>query len=122
MTLLDLWNTGKSGVEEKHVKQIIGIAGNGKLANNNRTSDEFRNYLSYVPTQILIRYCGECLTEKFEQSGYALQDIVNQIGKRLSFSVIDGPYRGTQGTIGFDGIWKSIGNGDIVIEVKTSDV
>jgi hypothetical protein len=61
------------------------------------------------------------LTTSFEQSGFALQDTVNQIGRRLSFDVTDGAYRGKKGFVGFDGIWRSSIGDNIVVEVKTTD-
>jgi hypothetical protein len=121
MALIDLWNSARSSIQDKHVQQVIGFSGNGKLADTNETSREFREYLSYIPSEVLIRYANDCLTSSFDQSGFALQDIVNQIGKRLSFDVIDGAYRGRKGAIGFDGIWKSNTGADIVVEVKTTD-
>ncbi len=70
---------------------------------------------------MLATYADECLSESFDQSGLVLQDILNQIGKRLSFDVIDGMYQGKKGSIGFDGIWRSSSGDDIVVEVKTTD-
>jgi len=64
---------------------------------------------------------NECLTEPFTDSGLALQDIVNQIGRRLGFVVSDGRYRGTATHIGFDGLWRSPNGHTLIIEVKTTD-
>lgn len=121
MSLIDLWNSARDSIEDKHVQQIISFSGSGKFADGNETSQEFRKFLSYIPSDLLIKYANECLTTKFEQNGFALQDIVNQIGQRLSFTVSDGLYRGKKNEIGFDGIWKLSDNGDIVLEVKTTD-
>lgn len=51
----------------------------------------------------------------------ALQDIVNQIGRRLGFTVADGRYRGVQTQLGFDGLWHSPDSHQIIVEVKTTD-
>jgi hypothetical protein len=48
-----------------------------------------------------------------------LQDLVNEIGLRLGFTLTPGPYRGTTNAIGFDGLWTS-SNQSIVVEIKTS--
>lgn len=78
MSLIDLWSKSKSQLEGKQVQQIISIAGSGKLLDGGDASREFRDFLSRVPSDILSRYAEQCLTEKFEASGLALQDIVNQ--------------------------------------------
>jgi hypothetical protein len=121
MALIDLWQSARESIKDKHIQQVMLFAGNGKLADGNETSSEFRAYLSFVPSDLLARYATECLTTSFDQSGFALQDIVNQIGQRLSFDVTDGAYRGRKGVVGFDGIWKSSIGDDIVVEVKTTD-
>lgn len=121
MSLIDLWSKSKSQLEGKQVQQIISIAGSGKLLDGGDASTEFRDFLSSVPFDILSRYAEQCLTEKFEASGLALQDIVNQIGRRLGFKVQDGRYRGTSSEIGHDGLWTSPLGNTIIVEVKTTD-
>ena len=78
-------------------------------------------FFPVFPFDILSRYAEQCLTEKFEASGLALQDIVNQIGRRLGFKVEDGRYRGTSSEIGHDGLWNSPVGNTIIVEVKTTD-
>lgn len=82
---------------------------------------EFREFLGLVPSDYLARYAEECLNESFSGSGFALQDVVNQIGKRLGYAVIDGRYRGTTNQVGFDGLWKFPDKHTVVVEVKTTD-
>ena len=50
-----------------------------------------------------------------------LQDIVNELGRRLDFEAEDGLYQGKKTVVGFDGIWRSHGDPDILVEVKTTD-
>jgi hypothetical protein len=50
-----------------------------------------------------------------------LQDLVNELGRRLDYTVTNGRYQGTQNAIGFDGLWRSPEGHTIVVEVKTSD-
>lgn len=121
MALTDLWNTSPEQLRDKQVHQVIAFAGSGKLRDGGDASREFREFLSFVPSSYLSRYVNECLTTKFEGSGLALQDVVNEIGHRLGFDVVPGYYRGAAGRAGFDGIWKAEDGKAIVVEVKTTD-
>ena len=57
-----------------------------------------RNSEIFSPALAVYSSCSlrgkECLNEKFESGGLALQDVVNQVGRRLGFQVEDGRYRG----------------------------
>jgi hypothetical protein len=121
MALTEFWKSAQNEIQEKHIQQIIGFAGDGKLRDGGSASKEFREFLARIPSNFLSRYAGECLTDKFEGSGFALQDLINEAGKRLGFRVEQGRYRGTQGEIGFDGLWISPDKNAIVVEVKTTD-
>lgn len=121
MSIVDIWQSTPEQLYQKHVKQVIAFAGNGKLKDGSITSDEFRTFLELIPSPYLARYASECLESRFDNSGLALQDIVNQAGRRLGFQVSDGLYRGTQNHIGFDGLWVSPDGDQIVVEAKTTD-
>lgn len=121
MALADLWVTSSDQLRDKHIQQIIAFAGAGKLRDGDNTSREYRQYLSQVPSSMLTRYVDECLSSKFDGSGLALQDILNEVGRRLDFTVTFGRYRGVQGQIGFDGIWDASDSKSIIVEVKTTD-
>lgn len=116
MVLTDLWHTARHHLENKQIAQIIKFAGQGKLLDGSHASAEFRQYLSYVSTDILHEYAQQCLAGNFADSGLALQDIVNQAGERLDLTIDYGAYRS-----GADGIWHLPDGRSIVIEVKTSD-
>jgi len=121
MRLLDLWQSDPS-IENKRLEQIIAFAGEGRFVENNDTSREFREYLSRVGPEKLKSYCAECLSgDKFAAAAFALQDVINEIGRRLGFSVQPGRYRGVTGEIGYDGLWTLQGGHVLVVEVKTSD-
>ncbi len=120
-SIVDLWNTNQEIFERKSVKQILSFAGEGKLKDNNSTSIEFRQFLEIIPTNLLIGFANECLSESFNDSGLVLQDIINEIGVRLGFDVEAGLYRGKKNDIGFDGMWLSKSGHKIVVEVKTTD-
>jgi hypothetical protein len=121
MALTELWKTAHKEIQDKHVQQVIGFAGDGKLRDGGAASKEFRDFLALVPSTFLSRYANDCLTDKFDNSGLALQDVINEVGTRLGFRVEQGRYRGTQGEIGFDGLWISPDENGLVVEVKTTD-
>jgi len=121
MALTELWKTAQKEICEKHIQQVIGFAGDGKLRDGGSASKEFREFLALVPSSSLSRYASECLNDKFDNGGFALQDVINEVGKRLGFRVEQGRYRGTAGEIGFDGLWIAPDNNALVVEVKTTD-
>lgn len=121
MALVDLWVSSQDQLKQKHVQQIIAFAGDGKLLDGGEASTEFRSFLTQVPSGLLARYADECLSDSFTSSGYALQDIVNQVGRRLGFKVTDGRYRGTTAHVGFDGLWYFPNGHTVIVEVKTTD-
>src|SRR6185295_5064022 len=117
MALIDLWRDSRAQISSKHVQQIVTFAGDGKLADGNISSSEFRTFLTQIPSEILVRYTTECLIS-FTDSGLVLQDAVNEVGTRLGFKVTPGRYRGVVGQLGFDGLWTSADGHSIVVEVK----
>ena len=121
MSLAELWRAQPDQLRDKQVDQLIAIAGEGKLLDNSLASREFREFLRNIPSILLRRYSQECLDKAFADSGFALQDITNEVGHRLGFRVQHGRYRGSPSVIGFDGLWVSRNNHSIVLEVKTTD-
>jgi hypothetical protein len=122
MSLVELWQSTPEQLRNKRVDQVITFAGNGKLKDGNITSLEFRSYIDQITSSYLHQYALDCLESKFNDSGFALQDIVNQAGRRLGFQVRDGLYRGNKSQIGHDGLWEYPDGDQLVIEVKTTDV
>jgi hypothetical protein len=121
MALLELWKQDQAQLVNKNIQQLISFAGEGHLHDDNTTSHEFRELLRNIPPEMIQKYAHQCLEQPFNGSGFALQDVVNEIGRRLDFDVVNGRYQGRQGVIGFDGLWKWKNNHNIVIEVKTTD-
>ena len=122
MALIDIWKKDPAQLESKSLQQILAFAGDGKLKDDNMTSKEFREFLTVVPSDLLKRYANDCLEAKgFSDSGLALQELVNQTGRRLGFQVEHGRYRGSPNAIGFDGLWRSRQAEAIIVEVKTTD-
>lgn len=120
-SISEIWAKSKGTFDSKSLSQILAFAGDGKLKDNNRTSIEFRDLLDQVPSTLLKQFADNCLTDGFTDSGFALQDIINQIGTRLGFTIEHGLYRGKQNDVGFDGIWTSSEGHSLVLEVKTTD-
>jgi len=120
-TIADLYREKPDFLEGKSIDQIIAMSGDGKLRDDSDTSNQFRELLTYVSSESLKDYTDKCLNTSFTDSGLALQDIVNEVGRRLGFKVINGRYRGKQGENGFDGLWQGQEELTLVVEVKTTD-
>lgn len=120
MPLLSFWKSDPRAVLSMNIVQLVGAAGDGQLRDGSECSMELRAFLREVQTEYLRRYADHCLTESFVKSGQVLQDIVNEIGRRLDFEVVNGRYAGVTNAIGNDGLWRSSEGHDLVVEVKTS--
>ncbi len=122
MPLMNFWRSTPSEFQHYRLQQIVSMAGNGNLADGNLASNEFREFLQFQTTDTLSTYIKECILNSFPDSGFALQDVINELGRRLDYSVENGRYRGSKGNFGYDGIWiHDIDNWSLIIEVKTTD-
>ena len=121
MPLLDFWKASPASVAQLSIDQIVASAGDGMLRDGSICSAELRGYLSQVASEKIAGYIEHCLSISFNKSGMVLQDLVNELGRRLDYKVTNGRYQGSTTTIGFDGIWSSPEGRSIVIEVKTTD-
>lgn len=104
----------------KSLTALLGLCGDGKLKNGNDCSLEFRQFLTNIPILKIKTFIQECIESNFTDSGYVLQDLINEIGRRLGFQVEFGLYQGNKNEIGNDGLWIDQNN-SFVIEVKTTD-
>ncbi len=121
MSLASLWKMQSAELASKHVQAMVGLADDGKLRDGSKASEEFREFLAIVPSLHLARYANECLgEEKFSEASSALQDVINEVGRRLGFKVQNGLYRGKVNEIGNDGLWRSDDGTAIILEVKTT--
>src|ERR1035437_5275802 len=120
-SILSIYKSNKGALEGKKLSQILNFTGDGQLKDHSGTSMDFREFLTEIPSQLIKQVADNCLTDGFTDSGLALQDIINEIGSRLSFTVQHGLYRGNRNDIGFDGIWTSKDRHNIIVEVKTTD-
>lgn len=103
----------------KNICQIVGFAGDGKLKDGSTCSEELRKFLRNLDAQKLFEHVDYCLEEKSDNRGLVLQDLVNELGRRLEYKVENGLYQGTKNDTGQDGIWEAAGQ-TIIVEVKTT--
>lgn len=120
MSLTRLQKIEPGALSTYRVDQIVSLAGEGKLKDGSKCSEEFREYLRAQPAESLRRYVRETLTKPFSDSGFVLQDLVNEIGRRLGFNVDNGRYRGVVKKSGHDGLWNT-DQMNLLVEVKTTD-
>ena len=120
MLLIDMYRRGE--LQGKTLPQIIAVAGDGNLRDDNETSREFRELLGHIHLPEIRNYAEQCWklsASDFAEGGRVLQDIVNEVGKRLGFKVKDGRYsRGTMDNPAYDGVWELPGKRVIVVESK----
>ena len=121
MSLIELSKSNPDGFGGYLVRQIVAFAGDGNLRDNSGCSDQLRLYFHTISSDRLASFAQECLEQAFTDSGFVLQDIVNELGRRLEFDVQNGRYRGVSNAIGFDGIWNVPGGASVLVEVKTTD-
>jgi hypothetical protein len=121
MPLLDLWQSNSSAVVKLRINQVVSTAGDGKLRDGSVAAQEIRAFLAQVPSEKLEAYAAQCLDSPFPQSGLVLQDVVNELGRRLEYTVQNGRYQGVQNSVGYAGIWVAPEGIGILVEVKTTD-
>jgi hypothetical protein len=119
MALLDLWQQPWRASEQA-CRPSHWLRRLRSLADRNSTPQEFRDLLTVVPSDVLHTYADQCLAGGFSDNGLALQDVVNEAGRRLGFDVESGLYRGRPGASGHDGIWRGKSGHAIVVDVKTT--
>ena len=114
------FNLSPEVIATKTIDQLVSFFGDGKLRDKSECSIQLRAFLQKQTSLKLAEFAKYCLDVKFEKSGQVLQDVVNEIGSRLGYSVENGRYGGTTKDIGFDGLWND-GTNWLVVEVKTTD-
>lgn len=119
MALIDIWKTDRVQVTDKRIDQLIAFAGEGRLRDGSATANEFRALLRVIPSELVGQWLDECLEIRFTDFGFALQDLVNEIGARLGFTVAHGVYRGHSNE-GYDGLWHIGNSRAILVEAKSS--
>lgn len=123
--LMSLLKNDPATLYKKDISQLVAMCGNGKLTDGSECSAELREYLHIAKSEHLFAYADTCLTEKAEKSekgGLILQDVVNELGRRLEYEVEFGLYQRKSNAIRNDGLWRDKEGHAIVVEVKTTDV
>src|SRR5262252_7364020 len=100
MPLLSFWKSNHDEVLKMTVQQVVSSAGDGQLRDGTEASKEFRAYLRVCPSESLFSYAHQCLENPFDKGGIVLQDIVNELGRRLDFDVENGLYQGRKTAVG----------------------
>ncbi len=121
MPLISIFENAPESVAKFSIEQVVSTAGDGALKDDSTCSAELREYLGKVGTGEIARYVEHCLSVAFPKNGMVLQDLVNELGRRLDYVATNGRYQGVQGKIGFDGLWLSPEGHTLVVEVKTTD-
>ena len=121
MPLLSLVASSPEAVRQLTIEQVVATAGDGRLRDGTESQRELREYLRQVTIDALATYVDYCLSHAFPKGGQVLQDLVNELGRRLEYDVTNGRYQGTTNVVGFDGIWRDPSGHGLVIEVKTTD-
>jgi hypothetical protein len=121
MPLLSLVASSPEAVRLLTIEQVVATAGGGRLRDGTESQRELREYLRQVAVDTLATYVDHCLSNAFPKGGQVLQDIVNELGRRLEYDVTNGRYQGTTNAVGFDGIWRDPSGYGLVVEVKTTD-
>jgi hypothetical protein len=121
MPLTAIWKATPATILGMNISAILNIATNGdRLRDGSDGAREFREFLGEIDAKKLSEFAVYCVENAFPDSGQVLQDLVNEIGRRLGFKAENGRYQGVRNDIGFDGIWSD-NEGSIVVEVKTTD-
>ncbi len=106
------------------LKQIAAFAGDGNMLHK-ATHEDLREFLTKIDLEMFQSFINDALStekeDKFDDRGFVLQELVNEMGRRLGYTVTHGAFKGKKGDNGFDGLWKAPDGFHIVMESKTSD-
>ena len=120
MDLVTLARNNPDAFEKKTIDQIVAITDDGKLHDGSECARQVREFLKFQTAERIAKYAHYCLKHPSDVNNAALQDIVNEIGRRLEFDVVYGKYFGSRQTDGYDGLWAS-GPNQLVVVCKLSD-
>lgn len=121
--LINAWNAEQNEFKMS-MKQVVSLAGDGSLENE-ESIEELREFFSLLDLKTMGRLLKDCLSKEkkqvFDSRGFALQDLINEMGRRLGYKVENGLYRGKKNEVGQDGLWILNDEHYIIMESKTSD-
>lgn len=119
--MLQLLTRNPDEIFQLELPQVLALCGNGQLTDGSACAAELRAFLKQAPSTKLFDYAETCLQKSFDKSGFVLQDLINEFGRRLDYSVESGLYQGRANAVGFDGLWRTPDGRALVVEVKTTD-
>ena len=120
MDLVTLARNNPEAFEKKTIDQIVAITDDGKLHDGSECARQVREFLKFQTASRIAAYANYCLKHSSELNNAALQDIVNEIGRRLEFDIAYGKYFGSRHPDGYDGLW-SAGPTQLVVVCKMTD-
>ena len=94
MSLEIFYENKPEKVLQYRAEQVVALAGDGRLRDGSECSTQLRQYLEKIELLNIQRYINDTLSTKFQDSGFVLQDLVNEVGRRLGFNVTNGRYIG----------------------------
>src|SRR5687768_9302917 len=97
MPLLSLWSSNPDAIKELSIEQIVSTAGDGRLRDGSDCSRELRAFLAQVSSERLATYVEHCSRTDFPKSRWVLQDLIDELGRRLDYRVENGRYDGSDG-------------------------
>lgn len=108
---------------ELTLDRIVNLAGD--WTDDSRASEQFRDIIEdeQTTTEEIEAYLHEAIAGSNKYHNKALQDLVNNLGRRLGFETEYGVYQGRSDTIGYDGHWISTATGaetHLIVETKTN--
>ena len=90
MPLISFWTSEPDAVGQLSVEQVVATAGDGNLKDGSLCSTELREYVRQIPTAKIASYIEHCLNTSFNRGGMILQDLINELGRRLEYEVTNG--------------------------------
>jgi len=120
MDLVTLARNNPEAFEKKTIDQIVAITDDGKLHDGSECARQVREFLKFQTADRIVAFANYCLKHSSELNNAALQDIVNEIGRRLEFDIAYGKYFGSRQPDGYDGLWSS-GPAQLVVVCKITD-
>ena len=117
--LIKLWTNNEQILKKKNISQIMNLISE---VEEEKRYNQLREFFGKITNEMLEKYIKESINSRYEQCGFVLQELVNEVGKRLGFNVEYGVHRGRRNTIGYDAIWTTKDQYSIIIESKKTDV
>jgi hypothetical protein len=67
MPLIDIWRSNPNSIKSYAIRQVLAIAGDGRIRDESNCAAELRAYLRETTSEKLAAYALECLEDSFEE-------------------------------------------------------